>query len=134
MTAAHLELALPAVPDSIPAIRRAVAGAAVELHADAAVVGAVELAVTEAVTNVVRHAYGSERGDIHVVVEPGRYALVVWVVDDGGGVVEGPHECEGGYGLPLMRSLSRSCELSTTAAGGTSVRMVFSLRGEQERS
>ena len=130
MTAAHLELVLPAVHDSIPAIRMAVADAAVESHADAAAVDAVKLAVTEAVTNVVRHAYGTEGGEIHVVVEPGQGTLVVWVVDDGGGVVYGPHEDAGGYGLPLMRALSRSCELSAGHSGGTTVRMVFSLAGD----
>ena len=133
MTAAHLELALPAVPDSIPAIRRAVADAAVALHADAAAVDAVRLAVTEAVTNVVRHAYGTEGGEIYVVVEPGQCTLVVWVLDDGGGVVDGPHQGAGGYGLPLMRALSRSCELSAGPSGGTSVRMVFSLAGDEGR-
>ena len=134
MTAGHLDLALPAVPDSIPAIRRAVAEAAAELRADPTAVNAVKLAVTEAVTNVVRHAYGAEGGDIRVMAEPGTCALVVWVVDDGGGGVERLHEGETGYGLPLMYALSRSCELSTGAAGGTSVRMVFSLRGQHEGS
>ena len=130
MTQAHLELVLPAVPDSIPAIRRAVGDAAVELHADALAVDSVKLAVTEAVTNVVRHAYGTQGGEIHVAVEPGKCTLVVWVVDDGGGVVGPPRDGEGGYGMRLMRTLSRSCDVST-GVDGTSVRMVFSLSGAE---
>jgi serine/threonine-protein kinase RsbW len=133
MTQAHLELVLPAVPDSIPAIRRAVADAAVERHADPAAVDSVRLAVTEAVTNVVRHAYGDKGGDIRVAVEPRGDTLVVWVVDDGAGIVDAPFRDEGGYGLTLMRALSRSCDVSSAAAGGTSIRMVFSLAGEDER-
>jgi serine/threonine-protein kinase RsbW len=134
MTQAHLELVLPAVPDSIPAIRRAVGDAAAELQADAAAVDSVKLAVTEAVTNVVRHAYGAEGGEIHVAVEPGRCTLVVSVVDDGGGLVFGPsQETEGGYGMRLMRTLTRSCDVSSSV-DGTSVRMVFSLSGDGAHS
>lgn len=129
MTHAHLELVLPAVPDSIAAIRRAVGKAAEELNADATAVDSVKLAVTEAVTNVVRHAYGAEGGEIRVAVEPANSTLVVRVVDDGGGVVYGPsQEAEGGYGMRLMRSLTRSCDVSSSVEG-TSVRMVFALCG-----
>lgn len=133
MTQAHLELVLPAVPDSIPAIRRAVGDAAVELHADAAAVDSVKLAVTEAVTNIVRHAYGEDGGEIHVAVEAGTRTLVVWVVDEGGGVVAHAHDDEGGYGMRLMRALSRSCDVSS-GVDGTSVRMVFPLAGGEAES
>jgi anti-sigma regulatory factor (Ser/Thr protein kinase) len=131
MTHAHLELVLPAARSSIPAIRHAVADAAVELHAEAAAVDAVKLAVTEAVTNVVLHAYGEEGGVVRVAVEPGTCTLVASVADDGGGVGASPDRA-GGYGLALMRALSRSCDV-TTGDSGTSVRMVFSLAGEQTR-
>jgi serine/threonine-protein kinase RsbW len=125
MTDAHLELVLPAVRGSIPAIRHAVADAALELLAEAAAVDAVKLAVTEAVTNVVLHAYGEEGGVVRVAVEPGRCTLAVSVADDGGGVDPSPAR-DGGYGLSLMRALTRSCDV-TTGDNGTSVRMVFSL-------
>lgn len=132
MTRPRLDFVYPAVPDSVPAIRSAVADAAEELHADAATLAAVKLAVTEAVTNVVRHAYGDGSGEVRVAVEPGNRTLVVWVVDDGRGFEDRPHEREGGYGLQLMRELSRSCDVSQGRDGGTSIRMVFPLaRGEQ---
>jgi anti-sigma regulatory factor (Ser/Thr protein kinase) len=131
MTDAHLELVLPAVRGSIPAIRHAVADAAVELHAEPAAVDAVKLAVTEAVTNVVLHAYGEEGGVVRVAVEPGRCTLAVCVADDGGGVGPSPSR-EGGYGLALMRALTKCCDVST-GDDGTSVRMVFSLAGGQTR-
>ena len=83
----------------------------------------------QTVTNVVRHAYGAEGGEIRVAVEPANSTLVVRVVDDGGGVVYGPsQEAEGGYGMRLMRSLTRSCDVSSSVKG-TSVRMVFALCG-----
>lgn len=134
MTAAGLELVLPAVPGSIAAIRKAVADAAVELDADADSVDAVKLAVSEAVTNVVRHAYGAERGEVHVAVEPQASALVVRVEDDGRGVADRPHDGTGGYGLRIMRALSRCCDVASGPNGGTSIRMVFSLAGVEQRS
>jgi serine/threonine-protein kinase RsbW len=125
MTDAHLELVLPAVRGSIPAIRRAVADAALELDAEPAAVDAVKLAVTEAVTNVVLHAYGEEGGVVRVAVERGRCTLAVSVADDGDGVDPSPPR-DGGYGLSLMRALTRSCDVKR-GDDGTSVRMVFSL-------
>ena len=127
MTTAHLELVLPAVPDSIPAIRKSVGDAATELDADVLAVDAVRLAVTEAATNVVRHAYGAEGGEIRIAVERGAGTMTVWVVDGGTGIVDRPRGSEGGYGLRMIRALTRSCEISGGSDGGTTVRMVFAL-------
>jgi anti-sigma regulatory factor (Ser/Thr protein kinase) len=130
MTGTCLELVLPAVPASVPTIRGAVAGAAAQLDADPAVVDAVRLAVTEAATNVVRHAYAGGDGDVSVKVGSKGDQIVVSVVDTGVGISDSAHEADGGYGLRLIEILSSRCVITSRAHGGTRLCMVFA-RGER---
>ena len=92
--AAALDVRYPAHASQLPAIRRAVGGAARALGADADILLQINLAVTEAATNAVQHAYRDraegEAGDVRVVVQPaGDGMLVVHVHDDGVGLSPG---------------------------------------------
>ncbi len=88
----------------------------------------VRLCVSEAVTNVVRHAYGRRRGRVDIVVERGDHELTVVVRDTGVGIPPPGRRGESdGFGLKIIDELARENTISRTAQGGTEVAMVFDL-------
>lgn len=122
-----VELRLPATANHVVVARQALSGVADTFGWDASFSDDVRLALSEACTNVVQHAYRnvSSPGDmmISILVEAGR--LLVAVSDDGVGIVA-PSRSNGlGLGLPLMRTLSDDLQLDSTD-GHTEVRMAFS--------
>ena len=68
----------------------------------------VKLAVTEACTNVVRHAYAGGDGPLDVRVEPAEECLTVIVSDQGRGIRPCPESDGAGLGLPLIAALPTS--------------------------
>jgi anti-sigma regulatory factor (Ser/Thr protein kinase) len=107
--------------------RRAVAAYARE-HA-AGDPDAVALAVSEAVTNVVLHAYVDDPapGEVEVVarrLDDG--ALVVTVSDDGRGMMPHPEGPGAGLGLPLLGAVVQRLDVHTRSEGGTRLCMRFS--------
>jgi hypothetical protein len=88
---------------------------------------AVELAVSETVTNVVIHAYvGSEPGRVSVRCEGDGERMVVQVIDEGVGVAP-RHDSPGvGHGLALVGALADALEIASRSDGpGTVVTMSF---------
>jgi serine/threonine-protein kinase RsbW len=131
----------PAIPGSVPVARRALVAVAEAAGADESQVEAVALAASEALTNVVRHAYPGQPGPIQVSAWTADDALVVVIADHGRGLQ--PHsEAPGlGVGLALIAKLSDEFEIVQPASGGTEVQMRFSLdpedraaRGRSHRS
>ena len=81
-----------------------------------------ELVVTEALSNVVRHAYGGEGGhEVRLESEQRGDALVLRICDQGGPFVFPAVENggEGGYGLGLIEELVDSIQRSHGAEGNT---------------
>ncbi len=124
-----LDLALPAVPTSVRAARSAVREAVAGLTQDDRVVDAVVLCVSEAVTNVVRYAYGPNGGVVQVVVDRTGDDLAVVVRDDGAGVTSSPRPIgkTGGFGLKIIDRLASRYSLKSHPGRGTELRMVFAL-------
>ena len=91
-----------------------------------AVMADVRLAVTEACTNVVRHAYADGRGAIDVVARPRGDALEVIVADSGRGLGPSPDTGGPGLGLPLIAALTDTLEIERDASAGS--RLVMSFR------
>lgn len=125
-TGRALELDLPAVAVSCPqarhAIRAALAGTAVELEA-------VELAVTEAVTNVVVHAYrdrdaSDEPGRVQVLLDLDATGATVVVIDDGVGMAPRADSPGLGMGLALITNLCDELDIEQRP-DGTTVHMRF---------
>ena len=84
------------------------------------------LAISEAVTNIVHHAYvGSEPGEIRVAVHIGEHEIEVLVEDDGRGMRPRPDSPGLGLGLPLIASLAARFETHASRAGGTRLCMWF---------
>lgn len=121
----RLDLRLPARAESIPRIRHAVIAFAHEHGYEDG--GAIGLAVTEAATNAVLHAYAEgEPGDLRAVacVKPDQ--LIVVVRDWGTGM--GPRlDTPGlGLGLPTIATLTTSFDVEAADGAGTLLRMHFS--------
>ncbi len=85
----------------------------------------IELAVTEAVSNVIRHAYKGDRSQqVIVEVSTGEDDLVVEVIDQGpppDGLPDNEPDLEnpgsGGYGLYLMRTVMDEVEWTRQPRG-----------------
>lgn len=84
-----------------------------------------KLAVTEAATNVIRHA-AVDSFEIQYRALPGEVEITV--SDAGGGFevndIAPPVEGQGGFGLSVIRNLVDEMTIDSTAGGGTRLKMV----------
>lgn len=88
----------------------------------------VELAVSEAVTNSVVHAYPDGReGTITLQAEREDGGLVLTVRDDGTGLRPDPDSKGIGLGLPLIARLSKDYRIEEAPGGGTAISMRFGI-------
>jgi len=86
------------------------------------------MAVTEACTNVVVHAYDEDDGMLEVEMGAAEDGLTIIVRDHGSGIQPRPTRSSPpalGLGLPLIAALSDAFELRGSAGTGTEVRMTF---------
>ena len=126
---AEVVLNMPARAEGVGVVRQALSGMADALDVDAAVLADMKMAVTEACTNVVVHAYEEQAGQLEVEMLAGEEDLTIVVRDHGSGIQPKPARTEPpalGLGLPLIAALSDAFELRGTAGRGTEVRMTFS--------
>jgi serine/threonine-protein kinase RsbW len=127
-TAPEVVLSMPARAEGVGVVRQALAGMADALAFDAAVVADMKMAVTEACTNVVVHAYDEGAGQLEVQMLADERSLTIVVRDHGSGIQPRPANAEPpalGLGLPLIAALSDSFELRGSTGEGTEVRMTF---------
>jgi anti-sigma regulatory factor (Ser/Thr protein kinase) len=120
----RLEMLTHATPAAVPGIRRAVVDFA-ELHG-VGIPPDVALAVSEAITNAVLHAYrDGDAGQVRVVAcaEPDR--LVVVVRDYGCGMSPNPDSPGLGLGLAVIGRLVAEFNIERPDEGGTRLRMCF---------
>jgi serine/threonine-protein kinase RsbW len=124
-----VELSIPARPENVAVIRRVLSAFGESLRLDPALVDDMRLAVTEACTNVVRHAYpGDEDGTIDLTVTPTDDALYVVVGDHGRGIGPSPDTRGPGLGLPLIAAIVESLEIEQAPGAGSRVAMSFARR------
>ncbi|MBW3653173.1 MAG: ATP-binding protein [Actinobacteria bacterium] len=129
---AQLHRSMVAVPASVPALRRAVAAFARSAGIGEPLLSAVKLAVSEAVTNAVLHAYvGRRPGPVHVAAWLEDDCLVVEVSDEGGGMMPRLDSPGLGVGLPFIADTADALDISSSPHGGTQLRMSFALRAPQ---
>lgn len=117
----------PARPEAVPEARTRLVEFAERAGASPEQVEGVRLAVSEAMTNAVVHAYRSEPGAVHVSAAVVSGELWILVADDGCGLE--PHPDRPGLGLGLAL-ISQSCDnvtIASRASGGTEVRICFEL-------
>jgi anti-sigma regulatory factor (Ser/Thr protein kinase) len=121
-------LTMPARPEGVGVVRQALAGMADALDFDPTVLADMKMAVTEACTNVVVHAYDEDAGMLEVEMLADETGLTIVVRDHGAGIQPRPARAEPpalGLGLPLIAALSDAFELKGSAGQGTEVRMTF---------
>jgi anti-sigma regulatory factor (Ser/Thr protein kinase) len=124
----HTVLAeLPAVPESIGALRRKAREAAERCGADDQVVADVTLAVSEAATNAVVHGYReAEPGTLALAAETVDGEMHLEVIDDGSGLVPRPDSPGLGLGLPVIARVTDRFEVCPGPRGhGTRLFMAF---------
>ena len=114
-----------AVAGSVPVARRALVAVAREAGAEADLLEAVALAVSEALTNAVVHAYPDDPGEIRVSAWTESSEFVVVIADDGRGLETQTGRPGLGVGLGLIATLSDEFEIIQAPTGGTEVQMRF---------
>lgn len=123
-----LELTVPARAENVAVVRHALGGLAEVLDIDDQALSDLRLAVTEACTNVVVHAYPHSEGPMHVSAVIGdAQRLTVVVRDEGQGIVPRADSPGLGLGLPLIATLTEALELGKDGEERTEVRMTFRL-------
>jgi anti-sigma regulatory factor (Ser/Thr protein kinase) len=124
-----IELALPARAANIAIVRHAFGALGEALAVDEQILSNIRLAVTEACTNVVVHAYpDGEEGQLEILATLQEEKLVVVVRDEGPGIGPRPDSPGLGLGLPLIASLTESVQLGRDDGDErTEVRMTFPL-------
>lgn len=129
-----VRFSLPAVPANVALVRQALAGLADSLRIDPARAADMKIAITEACTNAVVHAYENHDGPLDVTMSVEHDRLVVSVRDRGHGLRPLPSEGDGpplGFGLALIASLSDEFGIAG-GRHGTEVKMAFDLDLEEE--
>jgi serine/threonine-protein kinase RsbW len=113
-------------------IRRAVAELAQELGADEETIARIAIAVSEACSNVISHAYKEdEAGTIEIEAWTKGSDIVYSIRDNGTPLAQRQVGSSGaGLGLYLIGSLSDDCELRNPEQGGTEILIGFRLKGE----
>jgi serine/threonine-protein kinase RsbW len=130
-----IRLTIPAKPEYITLGRLALTGIA-RLRPEPLrqeVLGDLKLALTEACTNSVRHAYDGGEGMVEILYELHDDKLVVEVMDEGEGF-EPPAEpsaaleddvlSEGGLGIAIIEALADEFEIRERPQGGSFLRFV----------
>lgn len=133
-----VELTLPADPDSVALARQMVRGIVDALGWSEETRTDISIAVTEACTNCVLHAYpGDETGEYEVFAWIDDDRLVVTVRDHGRGISPRlPSPAAGlGLGLPLILAIGEEVSFSEDeGSAGAAVRMVFTADSRQVRA
>lgn len=125
-----LRVELPAVPETVPSARGAITRLCEHLAIADELTDHIRLAVTEACTNCVLHAYDERDGDETFALEARVEddALVVIVRDGGTGITPRPSAVPGlGFGLGLMRQVASSVDITSRPGRGTRIALRFAL-------
>lgn len=121
----RLDLTVPADPSVLRPIRQSLRRLATDLGLDQERCEALIVAVGEAVSNAIEHAYLAAPGSIHLRARRRGVVLVVEVRDHGRWrqVAAGERR---GHGLELMRGFADEVKIRTSARG-TTVRLTLAL-------
>src|SRR5438477_1384458 len=129
-----IRLCIPAKPEYISLGRLALTGLSRLRSFPDDVLADLKLALTEACTNSVRHAYDGGEGMVEILYELHDDRLVVEVTDTGEGFEhdEAPADdadelAEGGLGIAIIQALADELELARRNGGGSRLRFVKQL-------
>ena len=117
-----VRLSLPREVDSVPAVRRLLRCALSTIRVDGQAGADLEIALTEACANVVKHATGADGFEVRLDV--GEDHCSIDVVDDGTGFEPGAATApdavsEHGRGLFLIRALAENVRMQSSPRTGS---------------
>jgi serine/threonine-protein kinase RsbW len=127
-----VRLTIPAKPEYITLSRLALAGLARVRPFGDETLADLKLAITEACSNSVRHAYPGGEGTVEIVYELDGDTLAIEVADSGCGFEpaaandghSGEELTEGGLGIAIIRSIADELEIGGREGGGSRLRFV----------
>lgn len=128
--AREVRLTIPAKPEYITLCRLALTGISRLRPLSEETLGDLKLALTEACSNSIRHAYANGDGTVDIRYELHPDRLVIEVADDGEGfdppeTRDGDGELpEGGLGIAIIRSVADELEIGS-GDGGRGSRLRF---------
>ena len=130
----EVRLTIPAKPEYITLSRLALTGISRFRDLSEETLSDLKLAITEACSNSVRHAYAGGDGSVDIRYELHPDRLVIEVTDDGEGfdprsdVDEAEDLAEGGLGIAIIRSVADELEIGPGESGrGSRLRFVKKL-------
>lgn len=130
----QLHRSMDAVPASVPALRGQIAEFAAAAGVCEPLLSSIKLAVSEAVTNAVQHAYvGRSPGVVRIAARLEDDRLLVEVADDGGGMMPRLDSPGLGVGLPFIAETADLLDISSSPHGGARLRMTFALQPAAQR-
>jgi serine/threonine-protein kinase RsbW len=124
-------LTFPARPEFIALARLALTGLARSRGLSQELIADLKLALTEACSNSVRHAYGAGRhGTVAIQYELSPDRIVIEVTDEGSGfdpktLRRAQEELdEGGLGIAIIRAVTDDLEIGARPEGGSRLRFM----------
>ena len=132
-----LTLALPRDEYSVPVARRVLARSLAVLGVDETVVADIELALTEACTNVLDHAADTDEYEVSAGIDG--TTCIIEVIDRGAGfdsttkgLVDAEPSAEDGRGIQLMRALVDKVTFTSRPQVGTVVHLEKRLQWHED--
>ncbi len=127
-----LQRTVPALPQAVPELRGALVDFARRAGASALVLDQIRLAISEAVTNVVIHAYvgAAQPGPVRIAAHVEDATVNVVVADEGRGMVPRLDSPGLGMGLALIAHAADNLDVHDGDPIGTQLRMTFALRAD----
>ena len=127
-----VRLSIPARAEYITLCRLALTGLARLRPISEEMLADLKLALTEATSNSVRHAYGEDGGRVEIAYQLFGDRLVIEVNDEGEGFEPGENPdlrdlenlTEGGLGIAIIRSLADELEIEPGEGRGSRLRFV----------
>ena len=128
-----VRLTIPAKPEYVSLSRLALTGLSRVRPLAPETLADLKLALTEACSNSVRHAYGDTEGHVEISFQLSADRLVIEVRDDGTGFefkepgrsFDGDELAEGGLGIAIIRSIADEVEIGGAGDGrGSRLRFV----------
>jgi len=129
-----VELRIPNKPEYVSVARLTLSGIASRMNFSYDEVEDLKIAIAEACTNAIQHAYGEDKGIeeeviIRYLINPQK--LIIEVQDKGRGfdpdiIGKGPPglDTEGGLGIFLIKALVDEVKFKVNKEGGTQVQMI----------
>jgi serine/threonine-protein kinase RsbW len=117
--------------ENVAVVRHALRRFLEPLSIEELLIGDILLAVSEACTNSVVHAYRDATGPVHVQASVTAERVEVLVRDEGSGIAPRVESGGLGIGLPVIMALAHSVAIRAASGGGTELRMRFPLAAAQ---